>query len=372
MGQDEFQNNRRMSMKKIIITITALVLLILFTGCGNNGTPSEMSTPATNATDVIEAVAPTLSINHSPPAEPTIVTPNAEPAVASPCPERRAVLLEQSGISEYGWQVAADFLSDFTSLFTRVYRARFIWDIWDETLGTVGTAVLMPLGIWDSVSQQVIVPYESLEISFVQTYGRGQGGFFDRQGNRIYDTPWAYNSHHYANYFNLFDFNNNGIPDIIVHFQQTFCGCYGGLYRIFRYVDGKYRMLEMVTFINNELLPSANFGSIHNLYIDDGGRIITFVNSEMPGMWYDHLVITDYRAEFHHIASANSYNWDAWQEHHWREWERIPYGYKVTDCWASHNPTIFGTDISIARLDPFTDLGTELYNYLQYKRQQKS
>lgn len=81
--------------------------------------------------------------------------------------------------------------------------------------------------------------------------GTGQG-FFTREGNQITEAPWLlvetfqgsdliWTELRYANDFRLFDFNGNGIPDILVHFNQIFEGGYAGVYRIFRYIDGEYR-----------------------------------------------------------------------------------------------------------------------------------
>jgi hypothetical protein len=269
-------------------------------------------------------------------------------------------------ISEYGWQVATEFLSDFTSLFKGVYHPEYVWDVGMQT--TINTGRFMR---WDTITGQFITTYEQPEISFRAGYG-----FLDAQGNRVIDEPWAiirrfecqltqdvFYSFHYANYFKLFDFDNDGIPEIFVHFNQTFEGCYDGFYRIFRYIDGGYRMLEMVAYANGEQLQWVSFGNVHELFIDPNGRIITFINSEMTGiMEYTHLVLTDTHAEFHRIISLDDISgdpWEAWEEwhnHHWNVWEHT-----FTDSWRLHNPTIFRTNIAITPLQPFYELGAELF-----------
>ena len=295
---------------------------------------------------------------------------------------RRAALLEQSGISDYGWQVAADFLSDFTSLFAGVSRAYTRWDAERQ--------ISVPTGgywRWDSMSRQVIKTYERQEITFQERCDEELQGFFGRQGNRIYDVPWAYiqqfeshvwqygqslatvsYSHHYANYFNLFDFNGDGIPEIIVHFQQTSESCYAGFFRIFRYIDGAYRMLEMVTYRDGiqSQWPGAVFGEGQELFIDADGRIFVISNNDKFGKWHDHLILTDTRAEFHFLV-CNSDNSQAWEEHHWEMWERTDFGHDLTDSWMLHSPTVFGTDIPFTPLHPFADLGTELYTYILHR-----
>ena len=277
-------------------------------------------------------------------------------------------------ISEHGWQAAADFLSPFTSLFTGVGRMETVWDA--ERHVDVPTGRFL-MG-WDNVHHQPIFADETPEFYFGHT-DTGTPTFFDRQGNRITEAPWAYiqrfegfytqygeptvsYSHHYANYFKLFDFDHDGIPEIFIHFQQTFEGCYGGFYRIFSYVDGEYKMLDMVAFLDGEPQAWVFFGSVHELFTDADGRIITFVDNGLFTGEYTQLVLTESRAEFHHLADAH--NWDAWQAHHWQVWEGT-----LIDSWLFHNPTLFGTDIAITPLLPFEDVGAELYAYLQQHRQ---
>ncbi|MCL2398361.1 MAG: hypothetical protein FWC91_01290 [Defluviitaleaceae bacterium] len=293
-------------------------------------------------------------------------------------PEWYNVLTEQPNISEYGWQIAAEFLSGFTTLFTGVSHAEIIWD--EDTHMPVATGRFIPG--WDSESQQLLTTYELPEISFAPIAVRSSA-FLDRYGNIITNAPWAYiqrfdnytqedeltfsYSHHYANHFKLFDFDNSGIPEIFIHFQQTFEGCYGGFYRIFRYTDGAYRMLEMTAFQDGEQLSWVNFGEVHDLFIDADGRIITFVNCMLSGSEYGHLILTDTHAELHIISSP--YIWEEWYQHHREVWDQTPYGHERIDSWVFHNPTIFGTDVSISPLHPLTDLGDELLTYLHSKRQ---
>jgi len=302
---------------------------------------------------------------------------NAELNAAEPSPPWRDIVLADSGISDYGWQVAADFLMEFTSIFTRVGRREYVWDSGRNV--TVPTGRFM-LG-WDPITHQAITTDEAPEIYFAQISGSPYA-FFDRHGNAVTGAPWVYAqrfesfwggeyhvsySHHYANYFMLFDFDSIGIPDIIVHFQQTFEGCYGGFYRIFRYANGAYHMMEMTAFSSGEQLEWVSFGTTHELFLDEGGRIIVFTNNEMTGSGYDHLVLTGSRAEFHHIEMPN-HTWEEWHDYHWTEWEHTPYASNMVASWRDSNPIIFGTDIALTPLYPFEDLGVELYMYASYFR----
>ena len=128
-------------------------------------------------------------------------------------------------------------------------------------------------------------------------------------------------------------------------------------------------MLEMSSCEDDELLSWAGFGSFHELFIDDEGRIITFCGR---GMRYEHLIFVDNRVEFHSIpVSDYSSDWRTWSDHHLQISRPIPYhAYHIwIDLWTHHNPTIFKTDIQITPLHPFTDLGLEMLAYLRYTRQ---
>jgi len=300
-----------------------------------------------------------------------------ENTFTTPSPELRARLLSESGISEHGWQAAVDFLKDFDSLFVGVFHEEVVWDEVRREAVPTGS-----FWRWGGMGQEVVRINEQPEITFAQSDGE-HPGFFDINGARINEAPWAYiqrfeeswrgeltisYSHHYANYFKLFDFNGNGIPDILMHFQQTFEGCYGGFYRIFRYIDGEYRMLEMAAYTNREQQPWINFGSSHELFVDANDRIITFIDSELTDMKYEHLRFVGDRAELHRIVNIDYNNMEEWREHHWQTWRHTSNGYEMVDSWMFYKPTIFGTDIAIRPLQAFEDLGAELLGYLRYTR----
>lgn len=161
-----------------------------------------------------------------------------------------------------------------------------------------------------------------------------------------------YGTYYYADYFKLFDFENSGIPDIIILFQQV-SGWHDRLYRIFRYYGGAYRMLEMMAFTaDGQHLPQVDFGRDHKLFIDAEERILSFANADYLGAGYDHLVFVDNRVEFHRIAASDGYNWEEWDAHHWGIWEDGPQGRVLADSWIKHNPTIFGTDITLTPIKP--------------------
>jgi len=257
-------------------------------------------------------------------------------------------------ISEYGRQVAIDFLSEMTTIFTGLPRMEIDW-------GGTGLATGR-FEIWDFETFDMSLFYETPEIYFgpmeEDDLWANPWVFFDGQGNRIYDAPWLYafrgdgwSSYSYAGYFRLFDFDGNGIPDIFIHFNQTFDGGYAGFYRIFKYINGQYRMLEM----------DGWFSAMHDLFWDDSGRIITFIDSDYHGIWaYEHLVLTNHHAELHLVTAMGEDDWDAWVEHHWSEWGQTPHGWNMLDGWLVDSPTIFGTDIALFPVHSLTSLEDEI------------
>jgi len=290
-------------------------------------------------------------------------------AIETPCDVRRAELLSQAGISEYGWQVTADFLADFDSLFTQVGFPLIEWDF-DWRIARIVEGYYT----WESWSAEADTGIRP-EIIFVNSYIYGhEPGFFDRNGNRIADVPWLTLIHetywHFADHFSLFDFNGSGIPDIIIHFRQTFTGQgYAGFHQILRYIDGEFVILEP-HFEGDSIWMGLS--TWHRLFVDKNGRIITLLDDMKSGFQYNILEIVGNKATFRVLPLPRFDGWYRyWQNHHWFLWETVPRHYRenvLVGSWLDNNPTIFGTDIAITPLDPFRDLGAELIEYLRYTR----
>ncbi|MCL2619309.1 MAG: hypothetical protein FWD97_00055 [Defluviitaleaceae bacterium] len=215
------------------------------------------------------------------------------------------------------WQQAADTLiNSMDSIFTEV-----LW-MW----GNDGTA----------------------EINFRPS--EQMAGFYNSQGNRFDDSlPWIYrfqDSFYFADYYKIIDLDRDGIPEILIHFHQTFEGCYGGFYRIFSYRNGRYEMLEMSAYGDGWL----HFGSGHQLFVDGYGRTIALIDSELSGMEYTQLVIEGNRATFYPLALPE-WTQEQWREHHWQVWSQETW--ELLDSWLDHNPTIFGTDIPLTPIQPW-------------------
>ena len=277
--------------------------------------------------------------------------------VAPPSSEEIAALLYESGISEYGWQAAADFLSGMTSIFTGLVQAETDWNNdWEET----GRFLL---GV-DLSTLRSITTYEVPEIYYVLDE-QGVKGVYDRHGNELQDSLWLRTGggewYFYVSHFRLFDFDGTGIPDIFVFFHPIFNGWDTGPtgeYIVFRYVDGEYRKLEQQLNDDEITWPwtsSLRITCCHLFFQDETGRIISLFSDETQGSFfgYEQLIITDDYFMLNPITVMETGEWEAWHEH----------------IYELNSPTIFGTDIRLTPLHSFRDLETALFAYLQYKRQ---
>ena len=338
-------------MKKILIVFLSIILMFSLSAC------TEL----------------TLPLFQEPQAADTAAPPEPPAAESTPEPQVEAIpftfIPPSMEISDYGLQAAREFLSEFTSIFTGVVHAELDWANNPPT--ATGRFILG----WDE-KWQPITTYERPEISYAPVYiGERvvEWGFFDSHGERIYEAPWLsvrrfdeWVSYNFADYFRLFDFDGDGIPEIFIHFSQTFDGGYAGFYQIYRYVDGAYRRLEMKTFTDGEASSHRPWigwlGQVHRLFWDNDGRVISFINSDYSGLYtYEHIVLTDTAAELHLIAAMGDNEREAWQKHHWAKWgETAQGGWGMLDGWLYNNPRIFGTDIPLIPLHSLSDLEDEL------------
>ena len=141
-------------------------------------------------------------------------------------------------------RVAGEFLSQFTTLFTGV---AVHWD-WDNTYQ------LYFDGGWESY-----IMLDSVEDVPYIYWSWERQGFFNAEGNQIYDTAYI-DGIWVRTGFRLYDLEDNGVPIIVISSSQWAANGHWP-YHIYRYVNGEY--LYMDTLWN-----TAGF------YRDSNGRVI--------------------------------------------------------------------------------------------------
>ena len=204
-------------------------------------------------------------------------------------------------ISDFGRQVAEEFLSQFWTLYSfgRVnydgyYSRLFVRVEFDEYSG-------------DYITHYEILPYRPLVL-----WDNWSGQLYDRQGNRIEKDVFSATV---AVSFALYDFDNSGIPDIVINWSALEIFHRGS--QLFRFIDGKYRCMGFFTCI-----PTF-------LYDDDAGRVIVLYNLEMhvglldvESIGYYYFGLTNENIEHVHINTSISSpvrDWvviEQWWKHH--------------------------------------------------------
>ena len=172
------------------------------------------------------------------------------------------------------YQLAADFLGQMTTIFTGVASG---WGEWGENLR------FNPPGnrTWDSISIPLNSVNDVPHIFWNSNWEQPElHGFFDRHGNRITEAPYI-NGIDVATNFRLYDIDNDGIPEILIHWDQFVAnGAYP--FSLFRYVNGQYREMEFVSAENDDTddfrglhLPML-LGQMHRFYTDSHGRLVLY------------------------------------------------------------------------------------------------
>ena len=116
----------------------------------------------------------------------------------------------------------------------------------------------------------------------------------------------------------LHDINNNGIPEVVLIWGQTWEGCYGGIAEIFAYSNGAYR-----------LVPSGSH-LFTSMYTDSQNRLIMVDNGDLGSEEHRVLPLSINNG----VLEMTSSNWF---------WGYIRYPYTVT------TPALPGERLSVPR-----------------------
>lgn len=236
-------------------------------------------------------------------------------------------------ISEYGRQVAEDFLMQFPTIFANSnYRD------WEP-----------------DVFLQVISGFSE------------RTGFYDRYGN-IIDAPWLLNYALYASGFSLWDFDNTGIPDIKIYYADGHLegsGDGGTPASLFRFINGEYRRVYSPVAWSDGLNPSWPSGFSPTYFRDNDGNLI-FYTTYTDSMSFYYINFDGSVAIFEPIASTEPIgfqgeNWVWGWNNRITGQQGIPLGNEFSE-WGNVSGirSIPGMNVSLTQIDPLNSLQEEL------------
>jgi len=256
-----------------------------------------------------------------------------------------------SNITAHGRRVAEEFISQRWSLFTQYGRK-------DLETGVFYVQYENNPWLWIPTSQ---LPFYTIGGRYRGDRRYGifdfENAFFDQNGRQIETPPFvsAY-VHEMGLYpfgdwteivlpirFYLYDFNNTGIPDIIVYpgLLADGVGPWSPYATLYRYMNGSYIAFTI----------DANT----NFFYDQNDDIIAFVDFhhyfDIHGH-YSRLSFTSYGIETRRIITSRN-NEERWHQHHsWPYFHEDP------------NPVMFGSDETLTRIHPLDDLKDEIIESL--------
>ena len=211
-------------------------------------------------------------------------------------------------VSEYGRQVAEDFLAQFLSIFS----------FGDRSLGPDSGALVY------SYLDSGVHPPDTFVF------------YYDREGNPLYDEVFLHNGA-FAWEFGLYDFDNNGIPTITVRFGFPEHG--GGFSFLFRNINGEFVQMDSPIAIFNQA------------FWTEDGRKVWFRDDEYSGLnvgyFFAEFVGNQVVVEEIDITSPWDYQDEWWQFH------GMGLDFMI-------NPTIFDTDIALTRIPRMIALQNEI------------
>jgi len=260
-----------------------------------------------------------------------------------------AVEIPEQEISDFGIQVATEFLRDFWTVFDLYLGWRsnetgglYVLDRSLSPWGWVEETTNMPRAFLGAAQWEIQEDDEDYRWTF--TF---DGNIYDAEGNLLSDLPFIrpssnpYSHAAIADSFMLFDLDGDGIPEIIVNYIYWGSSGFGffGQPTLFRFVDGAYR--NMGQLLNNAVW----------FYRDTEGRLVAFFNNHHDNVFgYYYLTFTDDSMMFE-LASPL---YDDWQLHY--DWDAHHHEF-FTDALMAE---IFITNETIARFVHLDDAHAQI------------
>ena len=323
-------------MKKIVLTVLALVMLA---GCAAEAVPATKPEPI-EASEQAEIPEPPASLEAQPvptppqPSPPEDVTRSIEfphPLLPPPIfydPPPPPFVPPPVEISEFGRQVAEEFLSEFHSIFSFGFRSP------DGSYSFfTGETLDGPPLVWHGFQD---IGDGTLEVL---------PHFFDRDGNRIEGAifagdyagdnwmPWV------ALGFSLRYLGNDGIPDIFIS-KGILETCSHGIV-MYSFVDGEYREVYR--------------HSSPLFFFDYSGRVVV-LEIMREGWDYFHLDFTPDGAEITRIPLID---WDAAWESGGNAFARQLDRFHAADFWENEHPIMFNSNLPLTHIRPLAELQEE-------------
>jgi len=158
--------------------------------------------------------------------------------------------------------------------------------------------------------------------------------------------------------FDLYDFNNDGIPAIIIHYRSRL-GTAGGVApsRLFKFVDGAYQPVSTRRFFAHDYSYEW-LGAPHVEYFTTNDGNLVMHGRGLDIMWYEFIAFDGVSAAFTQAAATTfqATENDIFWHNYFTETINIP----VDDFYLMQDPavprTIPGMDTSIAPIPPMDEM----------------
>jgi hypothetical protein len=214
-------------------------------------------------------------------------------------------------------------------------------------------------------------------------------GYYDRDGNRIESAPWLSKgsteyrtmNYEYAAAFTLWDFDQNGIPTIIIWFRPNpnNASCYMGYWQTFRFIDGEYRLVSSTCDRNlyhfDGALSVSGYWQVNrsgwaDYYFDDSENLVVRLPTDRlsgPGGSYSRIEFDGNEATFTAIAVYNETAWNDNDEHRDFDFDYVLWDNLLTEetvaCYISSDflyPEAHllpgSDDVTLTPIEPMTEL----------------